>query len=112
MAASACTALLVLAAALGASAAQNSILAAAAGGEQQHRKVIKDYVHSAADEETAGAGAGKKADKLKLPEPTHYGYLDVNTRKGSSMFFMYYEATDPEPDASTTPIVLWLQASA
>ncbi|GFR46687.1 hypothetical protein Agub_g8305 [Astrephomene gubernaculifera] len=46
---------------------------------------------------------------LKLPEPTSFGYLEVNPEKGSEMFYMYYEAQEPIKSDKPTPIVLWLQ---
>ncbi|GIL69722.1 hypothetical protein Vretifemale_703 [Volvox reticuliferus] len=58
----------------------------------------------------AASSLGKGAKKnLTLPEPTSYGYLDVNAEKGSAMYYMYYEAQEASPDDDDVPIVLWLQ---
>lgn len=98
----------------------------------QRRPVVRDIVRPEALQAAAAAAAGSLPggpganakeqqqqqdgsgrvdgdDKLPLPEPTHFGYLDVNREKGSNMFYMYYEAMEPAADPSTTPIVLWLQ---
>ncbi|EFJ43239.1 hypothetical protein VOLCADRAFT_66092 [Volvox carteri f. nagariensis] len=46
---------------------------------------------------------------LTLPEPTSYGYLDVNPEKGSAMYYMYFEAQEASPHDKDVPIILWLQ---
>lgn len=54
----------------------------------------------------------KLAKNLTLPEPTSYGFLDVNSERGSAMFYMYYEAREINSYDEDTPIVLWLQVRA
>lgn len=116
-------------------AAALAVLAATgteAVGAGPHRKVVRDLVRpealrdaavvaaggsrsrpgassSAAAPEEQRHGGNTAADKLTLPEPKHFGFLDVNRDKGSNMYYMYYEASEPAADPSTTPIVLWLQ---
>ncbi|CAM6103288.1 unnamed protein product [Calypogeia fissa] len=41
--------------------------------------------------------------------PTSSGYLTVNETTGATLFYIYYEAHNPEGPLQETPIVLWLQ---
>ena len=45
----------------------------------------------------------------QLPDPTHSGYLEINPRLGTEMFFAFYEAREPVVSEAVAPIVLWLQ---
>jgi vitellogenic carboxypeptidase-like protein len=50
-----------------------------------------------------------KPTRIALPSPTHAGYLDLGNNRGE-MYYMYYEAEEPEDaTAETTPVLLWLQ---
>eukprot|EP00200_Dunaliella_tertiolecta_P010739 CAMPEP_0202391350 /NCGR_PEP_ID=MMETSP1127-20130417/91786_1 /ASSEMBLY_ACC=CAM_ASM_000462 /TAXON_ID=3047 /ORGANISM="Dunaliella tertiolecta, Strain CCMP1320" /LENGTH=524 /DNA_ID=CAMNT_0048993775 /DNA_START=16 /DNA_END=1590 /DNA_ORIENTATION=+ len=51
----------------------------------------------------------KEQERLQLPKADLYGYLDVVPALNSSMYYMFYEAREPQTEKSKTPIVLWLQ---
>lgn len=42
------------------------------------------------------------------PRPLHSGYVDIDRKPGSSMYYAYWEAASPT-DAESAPILLWLQ---
>jgi vitellogenic carboxypeptidase-like protein len=55
------------------------------------------------------APAAAAGDPVSLPNPTHSGYLDIQKNAGSKIYYQYYEADSPYPDAKRAPIILWLQ---
>ncbi|KIY98954.1 hypothetical protein MNEG_9011, partial [Monoraphidium neglectum] len=59
-------------------------------------------------EARAGARIERRAG-VDILHPTSSGYLTASQENGSELFYVFFEAEEPEGDLETTPIVLWLQ---
>ena len=109
-------ALLLLPAALAASAAAAAAAAAAPRTAVSAAAPPNPAAAAAAAAAAPDAAAPRPAPEgskppstSRLPSPTHAGYLDLANGRGS-MYYMYYEAEQPDdPSLKTTPVLLWLQ---
>jgi hypothetical protein len=54
-----------------------------------------------------GPPPGRRAKALL--HPTSSGYLSASKDNGSELFYVFFEAEEPEGPLDTTPILLWLQ---
>ncbi|KAI8473502.1 MAG: carboxypeptidase [Monoraphidium minutum] len=52
---------------------------------------------------------GDKDGPKDLLVPTSSGYLPAAKENGAKLFYLYFEADEPEGDLEETPILLWLQ---
>jgi hypothetical protein len=59
-----------------------------------------------------GSAQGDSPRPDRMLNATHHGYLDVDRDRGSAMFYMFYEAREPQTPLQETPIILWLQVRA
>lgn len=53
--------------------------------------------------------SGRPDKPSRRLNPTFSGYLPVNNKLGSDLFYTYFEAREPDGGLDKTPIVLWLQ---
>lgn len=86
-----------------ASAAAAAAPPATARAETRQQQAPAPAASAAAD---ADAPAPAPKDRLK---PTSSGYLTASKANGAELFYVFFEAEEPEGDLETTPIILWLQ---
>jgi hypothetical protein len=66
----------------------------------------------AADNTNGGGSGGGKRRAKDLLHPTSSGYLTASEENGSELFYVFFEAEEPDGPIETTPIVMWLQVGA
>lgn len=58
-------------------------------------------------QDVADIGA-KRHEQFEL-KPDHAGYLPIDEKLGSAIYYAYFEARNPRGKLEETPVILWLQ---